>query len=155
MSHVADQAAELFSQGFNCAQAVLASFVERMGRGCCIERSAAFHVAQGFGGGMGRTGQTCGAITGAIMAIGLTHGMTDPARPAQRDIAYRLVGELFARFKQRHGSIGCHELIGLDLSTPAGLAEFRAKGLAASHCRMFVHDAADILDQLLAESATP
>ena len=95
MAH-ADHAVEKFRQGYNCSQSVVAAFAEDYG---IDEQTAALH-ARGFGGGMGRTGGVCGAVSGAVMVIGLsTWDIADTDEAKHR--AYALVREFFRLLRQR------------------------------------------------------
>ena len=85
-----DRAVDLFKQGFSCSQAVAAVFAEDNG----LPVATAFRIAQGFGGGMARLAETCGAVTGAFMIIGLKHGRTRPEDEAAKERTYALVQEL-------------------------------------------------------------
>jgi len=85
-------------------------------------------LASGFGGGMGRLAETCGAVTGAFMAMGLKFGAATAEREAREPI-YARVRELAARFKACHGSLICRDLLGCDLSTPEGFALAQEKKL--------------------------
>ena len=98
---------------------------------------------------MARMGETCGAVTGALMAIGLKYGKTKAEDDGARDKTYELVGEFVTRFKDRHGSIVCKELLGCDLSNDDGLTTAREKGLFDTLCPQFVRDATEILEEIL------
>jgi C_GCAxxG_C_C family probable redox protein len=124
---------------------VLSSFGEELG----LDRERALKVAGAFGGGMARMGETCGAVTGAFMAIGLKYGKAKAKDDAARDKTYDLVKEFVARFKDRHGSIVCRDLLGCDLSNPEGLKTASKKGLFDTLCPQFVQDAAEILEEIL------
>ena len=76
-----------FVEGFSCSQSVLSAFAAEMG----LEKEIALKVAGSFGGGMGRMGGTCGAVTGAFMAIGLRYAKLDPSDNATRDKGYEMV----------------------------------------------------------------
>ena len=107
-------------------------------------------MASGFGGGLARSGETCGAVTGAIMALGLRHcGIPAEADPLAKQRAYPPVQEFLARFRVRHGSIVCRELLGCDLGTAEGLQRAREQGLFKSRCPDFVRTAGEILEELL------
>jgi C_GCAxxG_C_C family probable redox protein len=137
-------AAGMHNQTTNCAQSVMNAFVDELG----IDRVTALKLTLGFGGGMGHTGGTCGAVTAAVMVLGLRQSL-DLANPkANRDEVYNLVQEFSRRFIQRHGSINCSQLLGYDLSTPAGAAAVKAKGLSASLCPTFVKSAVEILEEM-------
>jgi C_GCAxxG_C_C family probable redox protein len=124
---------------------VLSSFGEALG----LDRELALRVAGAFGGGMARMGETCGAVTGALMVIGLKYGMTQAKDEAAREQTYKLAQELAARFKERHRSIICRELLGYDLSSPEGRKAAYDKGLFSTLCPELVRDAVEILEQML------
>ncbi|HBH04633.1 MAG TPA: hypothetical protein DDZ42_22425 [Candidatus Rokubacteria bacterium] len=104
-------------------------------------------IATAFGGGMGGTGSVCGAVVGAVMAVGLRHGR---AEPSERDArAYALTQELRRRFEAEMGSIGCRELTGMDLSTPEGVKRFYASDVPQRVCMPAVGAAYRIVTELL------
>ncbi len=92
----------------------------------------------GFGGGMGHTGKTCGAVTGACMVLGLSQKVDRETRRETARKTYELVQEFSRRFEALHGATGCKELIGYDLSLPEELAEARDKGVFTAVCPEFV-----------------
>jgi C_GCAxxG_C_C family probable redox protein len=138
-------ARDLFCGGFNCSQAVFSTYGE--GRG--VDRETALKIAGPFGGGMGRLGQVCGAVTGAFMAIGLEHGMVDAEDGETRDRCYGLVNEFAARFREKHGSIICRELIGYNISDDDERMKAAEQGVFGELCPRLVEDAGLILDELL------
>lgn len=138
-------AAQDFRQGFSCSQAVLAGVSEPLG----LDRERALKISQAFGGGMARMGLTCGAVTGAMLAIGLKYGRTRPDDEEAKEKTYRLVHDFIRRFQDRHGSIVCRELIGVDLSTPQGHKLGEERGVFENLCPRLVADAVEILEQIL------
>ena len=124
---------------------MLSAYSEQFG----LEKELALKIACGFGGGIGRTGRTCGAVAGAVMVIGLKHGQTDADDDESRQETHRLVKEFIDKFEALHGSIECRELIGYDLSNPAEFEAARADDAREKKCRGFVHDAARILEDVL------
>ncbi len=138
-------AVQSFRQGFSCSQAVLAALSEPLG----LDRERAFKISQTFGGGMARMGLTCGAVTGAMLAIGLKYGRTRPEDEAAREETYSFVHEFLGRFQARHGSIVCRELSGVDLSSPEGHNLGVERGVFENLCPKFVADAVEILEQIL------
>lgn len=98
---------------------------------------------------MARTGETCGAVTGAMMVIGLRHAKVRPDDDASRELAYALAHEFMDAFRERNGSLLCRELLGVDVSTPEGMKEIREKDLFATVCPKFVRDAAEIVEEIL------
>lgn len=140
-----DKALELFNAGFNCSQAVFVAFAPSLG----LDAQTALKVASGFGGGMGALGDTCGAVTGAFMALGLKFGHTDPADKAGKQKIYGLVAQLARQFEARCGSRMCRGLLGFDLSTPEGRQLAMDRDTHHTVCPAFVREAADILTSLL------
>lgn len=141
----AEEARRQFEEGFHCAPAVLSTYSEQLG----LEKALALRIACGFGGGIGRTGKTCGAVTGALMAIGLKHGQVTLADEQSSQRTYALVREFIDRFTALHSSIECRELIGYDLSDSGELSLARGSGIFRSKCPNFVYDAAHILEDVL------
>lgn len=116
------EALELFKSGFHCSQAVLAAFSEDSG----LPRETALKIACPFGGGLGGYGRTCGALTGAMMVIGLKYGTTITTDPDAKKICRDKTRELIETFENMHGSSICNELVGFDRSNLSG-AELMAK----------------------------
>ena len=97
-------------------------------------------------------GETCGVVTGSMMAIGLKHGKTRADDDEAKEKAYRLVNEFADKFKAKNQSIVCKELLDCDMSTPEGLQDFKDRNLIETHCARFVKDAADMLEEILSSS---
>ena len=146
MSKKVKKAVEKFEKGFNCSQAVLSSYSEQYGLDC--ER--AYKVATGFGGGM-RMGDICGAVTGAFMVLGLKYGNTTAEDRQDKAKTYEKVEEFTKRFKARNGSVMCSKLLDCDVSSPEGRKQAQEKGLYSSICPKMIQDAAEILEEMLAE----
>jgi len=141
----AEKAKKQFEKGFSCAPAVLSAYAERLG----LEEALALKIACGFGGGIGRMGRTCGAVTGAVMVIGLKHGQADANDEESRQRTHKLVKEFIDRFVTLHGSIECKELINYDLSDPAELRLAKKNKVFQNKCTGFVYDSARILEDIL------
>ena len=141
----AKEARDRFERGFSCAPAVLSTYCEQLG----LEEALALRIASGFGGGIGLTGRTCGAVTGAIMAIGLKYGQADLADEEARRKTHQVAAEFIARFTAIHGSAECRELIGYDLSDPKQFELARADHARRSKCGSLVYDAARIVEDVL------
>ena len=138
-------AVSCFEEGFSCSQAVLSAYGPQLG----LDRELALRVAGVFGGGMGRMGHTCGAVTGAFMVIGLKRGVTEADDEQTKEEAYRLVKEFDHMFRSRNDSIVCRELLGCDIATPEGRSVATQKNLFTTLCPRFVRDAAEILERIL------
>jgi len=141
----AEEAKKQFEKGFSCAPAVFSTYSEQLGLG----KELALKIACGFGGGIGRMGRTCGAVTGAVMVIGLKHGQVDLADEESRRKTHKLVKEFIDRFTALHGSIECRELIGYDLSDSAELKLAKESEVFQNKCPSFVYDSARILEDIL------
>ena len=140
----ADKAAAMFKEGFSCSQAVLAAYCEQFG----LSKEQAYKIGSSFGGGM-HLDQTCGAVTGAFMVIGLKSGRTRADDVEAKMNAANKVVEFGKKFKQRHGSIACTELLGCNISTMEGFEEAKKKDLFKQACPKYVISAAEILDEML------
>jgi C_GCAxxG_C_C family probable redox protein len=134
---------ERFLNEHNCCQSILDVFGPDFG----LDGDTALRLATGFGGGMGRMGEVCGAVTGAFMTLGLKYG--NPRSNAEaKERTYEAVREFSRLFKDRHGSILCRKILGCDIGTPEGMAEAKNKDLFNTLCATLVRDAAEILDGL-------
>ena len=140
-----EEAVSLFKGGMNCSQAVLCGFCGPLG----LDPSVAAKLATGLGGGMGRMGQTCGAVSGACLVLGLKHGASTAQDREAKEKTYQLVREFAERFKTRNASVVCRDLLGCDISTPEGFEEVKRKGRHTTVCAKMVRDAGDILEGLL------
>lgn len=139
-----ETAVGMFERDFACSQSVFAAFADPAD----LSRESALRVAAGFGGGLARSGEICGAVAGAIMALGLKH-CGDPAEePLSKEATYPVVREFLERFRAAHGTIVCRELLGIDISAPEKLQQARDQGLFKSRCPAFVRTAAEILEEL-------
>jgi C_GCAxxG_C_C family probable redox protein len=141
-----EKAVACFEEGFMCSQALLTAYAEQFG----VDRETALKVSAAFGGGMGRMGEICGAVTGAFMVIGLKYGRTAVPDTRSHEKTTGLVKAFAERFKSLNGSIVCRELLGCDLSTEEGQKTFVGEKLRNTLCTKFVRDAATIVRDLLA-----
>jgi C_GCAxxG_C_C family probable redox protein len=145
MGDKAEKAVACFREGFTCSQAILSTYVSELG----LERTMALKAASVFGAGMGRLGEVCGAVTGALIVIGLKHGQTEVKDKDAKEKTYALVRDFADRFRTREGTLLCRELLGCDLATPEGMATARQKGYFTERCPRFVREAAEILEDVL------
>ena len=140
-----DRAADFFKNDHNCAQSVLLSFADFLGR----EEDELRAVAAGFGGGMGMQQLTCGAVTGAYMVLSIyASGVEKEWYPA-RNLAGELIREFSARFKTSYGPLSCRELIGVDITTEEGQKQAKERNVFGEVCTPAVVGAVEILEDLL------
>ena len=143
-----EMAVQLFKDGSNCSQAILTVFGQLYG----MEREFAQKLGRSLGGGLGRSGNTCGAITSAIAVLGLAQG--NPADEAEaRNTIARSVQEFIHCFEERHGTSLCRELLHADMSTEEGQRKIKEEQLVNRLCPAFVKDAAEILSELLSRES--
>jgi C_GCAxxG_C_C family probable redox protein len=144
MSKKSEKAVENFSKGFNCSQAVLGVFADELG----LDGKTASKVSCGFGGGIGRGGDICGAVTGAVMAIGLKKFSPEADLQQSKAQVYKIVKEFKKRFKKRHGSIVCRKLLGCNIATAKGAAKAAEDDLHRKVCVGLVRDAVKIVEEI-------
>lgn len=106
-----DKARALFLAGANCAQAVLCAFTEETG----LDTGTAMKIASGFGGGMARMREVCGAVSGMFMAYDMIYGTASFTDKEAKDAVYKKLQDLAGEFRKENSSIICKELLGLSL----------------------------------------
>jgi len=136
--------AEKFFESYNCAQSLLAAYNADYG----LEKDKALQVAAGFGAGMGRLQETCGAIAGAIMVLGLSSRFKEDDGRDKLDTVYANVRSFTKDFTEKKGTIKCRELLGCDLLTEEGQAFFKEHNLR-SNCREYIRICCELLDKYL------
>jgi len=140
-----NKALSLFRDNFNCSQAVLTSFAGDFG----IDEDLALRIATPFGGGMGRRQKVCGAVTGALMVLGLKYGkgITDP--DDKKKFTYEMTRKFIDEFTALNGSVVCKDLLnGLDMNDQADLQKINELNLFEVNCEKYVADAVNILENL-------
>jgi C_GCAxxG_C_C family probable redox protein len=140
-----EKAVKCFEEGFACSQSILSSFCEEFG----MDQKIALKIADPFGAGMRGLSETCGAVTASFMVIGLKYGRTQADDTPAKELAAERVQEFVSRFKAKHGTLICKELLGYDISIPEQHAMAEQQGLFTTKCLNFVKDAAEILEQIL------
>lgn len=138
-----EKAAAYFGSGFNCAQSVVAAFCEKYG----LSKEIALKISGGFGGGM-RRGEVCGAVSGALMVIGLKKGHFAEGDLDTKNSCNAAAEDFIRRFKEKNGSFICREILGCDISTPQGRNLAIEKNMFDTICVDMVKSAADLLEQL-------
>ena len=140
-----EKALEYYYDGFNCAQSVIASFKDILN----IDEEVALRMASGFGGGMGRMQETCGAVTGAFMVIGFLRGKYKDGDDEAKEKTNNLIQEFSGRFVEINGTINCKLLINFDLNTEQGREEAEKADVFFKKCSNFVVQAVDLLEEIL------
>ena len=143
-----EKAAELFAEGYSCSQSLLVSRAGQFG----LSTENALKVSAAFGGGLGRQGEVCGAVSGALMVIGLAHGQTTPQQKEAKEHTYQLTRRFIAEFTRRTGALHCRDLLGCQIGTPEGLQLAQEQSLFKTVCPHLVAEASQILDEILDEN---
>lgn len=139
-----DEAVQRFKDGLFCAESVLLTLARRQG----IDDPNVPAIATGFCSGLAQTAGPCGAVTGAVMGLGLALGRQDGAGSVQR--SYEATKDLIGRFTEEFGSVNCADLLGCHLGTPEGQQTFTENKLW-KRCMTYTGRAtalaADIIDR--------
>ncbi len=142
----AEYARDLFFKGYNCSQSVFCAFCDVTG----LSVDEAARMASSFGAGMGRLREVCGAVSGALLVLGMARGYSDPTDNNAKSDHYHLVQEFAARFKEKNGSIVCRELLaGVDVTPGPNPEERTPEYYKKRPCPQYIYDAAKIVEELL------
>jgi len=143
MTGNAEKAVTCFRGGINCTQALLFTYGRRFG----LDEDLALRVGGAFGSGMG-IGETCGAVTGALMVIGLKYARIRGGVYLSREKTYDAAADFIARFRERNNTVVCRDLLGCDVTTPEGFKQAKKEKHFKKRCPKFVQDAAEILEEI-------
>ena len=142
----ATKAAQLFTEGYNCAQAVAVAYSDLIG----LTPEFTAKMASSFGGGMGRMREVCGAVSGMLLVAGILYGYNSTDDDETKKAHYSLVQELAGQFRERNGSIICREILKNPSSDPAPTPRTQ-EYYNLRPCARMVYDAVDILDAYIAQ----
>lgn len=143
---VRQRAEKHFASGYLCAESVVLALAQAQG----IESTLLPRMASGLCSGMGQTRGPCGALSGAVLGIGLIHGRDNEQESMQR--IYPLTQRLVHEFEQEFGARTCDKLLGCDLGTEEGQAFFKQHELKQKRCTPFVARAAELAAIAIAET---
>ena len=138
-------AVSCFSEGFSCSQAVLSAYSDLFN----LDRNTALKISQPFGGGIAHQGETCGAVSGAFLVIGLKFGRTQAEDLEAREKTYEKILDFIDQFSSKNGSTVCKELLGHDMSTPEGFQRAKDAGLFETLCPKLIQSSGEILEKIL------
>src|SRR5512138_2400941 len=126
----ADDAYWEFMNRFTCSAAVFSAFSPELG----LDADTAKKIACGFGAGISKTGNICGAVSGAIMVIGLKYGKTEAGDDAATEKTRAVTRQFIREFTEKNGSVQCTELLGYNLNDPVAYAAAQKSGLFMTKC---------------------
>lgn len=129
---------KLFSKGFSCSQAILAGYSENFD----LKEDTALKIASSFGGGIGGRRELCGAVSGALMVIGLKYGRTNEKDIESKIKNYFYVNEYLKRFTAIYCTCNCKEILNR-------FEEDNKNKILDTGCSDLVNNAAIILEEIL------
>ena len=142
-------AVDKFIKGYNCAQAVFYSFCDDLD----FDIDTALKLACGFGAGIGRKEEVCGAVSGGIMVIGMIYGRGENQDQSLTERTYQTTRELLDRFTVKHGTFICRKLLGnCELMTSEGQMEFKEKDLFNKVCKECVISVVECIEDIVENS---
>lgn len=142
-----EKALNYFSSNFNCSQSVLAAFSGEVG----IEEKTALMLATNFGGGA-RKAEMCGAVSGALMVLGMMFGHCESENNDAKSRAYRISEQFMNRFIEKNGSVVCRDLLGYDLTLPDDKKIIAEKNLFKTRCPELIASAVQVLEEIISEN---
>ena len=139
-------AVSYFKNSFNCSQSVFTALAPQLG----VSEENSMKIACAFGGGIARNQLTCGAVTGALMAIGLKYGKGLNDDDSKKALTYQKSNLFLEKFKQKHKSISCRELLdNLDMVKDSD--KIKSLNLFQVKCPLFVKDAVEFTEEIINE----
>ncbi len=150
MTNKSEIAVSKFLEGYNCAQSVVFSFSDDLR----LDKELALKIACGFGAGMGRKEEVCGAVTGAIMVLGARYGRGSQDDRAVTDATYQRVRDLIDQFSKQRGAFICRSLLGgCELTTEEGQRYYKENDLLNRVCKPCIQSAVEILEEMISSPA--
>ena len=146
-NQLGNKAAELFWMDYNCAQSVLLAYSDVLQ----VDKETAINLSCGFGGGMGRLQETCGAVSAAYMIFGLANANSKD-NPERVEKTYGMVQSFHNRFTQQKGTTVCKTLINCDLNTEEGQSYFKTNNLKKEVCEGCISDSVKLINEIIRES---
>lgn len=144
MGIYSDKAVNNFKMGYNCAQSVFLAFAEDFG----FDKDTALKLSSSFGGGMGRLREVCGAVSSMFAIAGLKNGYTEPDNDEIKAEHYARIQALAEKFKAKHETIICRELLGLPEGADSPIPSERTEQYYQERpCKHFIKTAAEIIEQ--------
>jgi C_GCAxxG_C_C family probable redox protein len=147
MSVKAEKAINSFRSGLNCSQSVLHAYADELN----VDNEFALSVSSGFGGGMGRLQETCGAVTGSFMVLGIYNCKKFVDNKDRKEKTYAMIQKFSHKFKAAHTVMDCKSLIKVDLNTEEGQKYVAENNLHETVCERCIADAIGIVDELIGE----
>jgi len=145
MKEIEEKAIRSFKSGLNCSQAVLSAYSDKLN----FDNNLALSVACGFGGGMGRLQETCGAVTGSYMVLGIYNCRKFSDNKDRKEETYSMIQQFSEKFKQINGTTDCISLLKIDLKTEEGQRYAKDNNLFETVCEKCISDSISIVEELI------
>jgi C_GCAxxG_C_C family probable redox protein len=142
-----EEVTKYVDQGFLCVEAVLKTLADAKG----VESEYIPAIATGMAAGVGRTGQICGAVTGAILGLGLWFGRNKPVTSVRKPYWYSRL--FIENWMELHNDISCSGLLGLELDTPEDLTIFQERNFWEVKCRKYIVNAVKLAIYIINEKS--
>lgn len=143
-----EEAVKTFESGYTCAQSVFVTYADLFG----LDRETALKLTSPMGGGIGRMREVCGAVSSMALLAGLKEGNTDPDNEQGKERIYLLTRQLADKFKDRHETIICRELLRMEgMEESAKPSERTEEYYRTRPCSRLVATAAEIIEEILLE----
>lgn len=149
MNSHSQKAKELFKEGYNCAQSVFCTFADDLG----MDFETALKLSSSFGGGMGRLREVCGAVSAMFMIAGLKYGYTSPNNKEIKTEHYKRIQEIAQKFKDKHETIICRELLGVDADDNPIPSDRTKEYYESRPCEQIIGDAAEIISEYISRNS--
>jgi C_GCAxxG_C_C family probable redox protein len=135
---------EAFRNGLNCSQSVLLAYSDLLN----LDKNIALSIACGFGAGMGRMQETCGAVTGSFMVLSVFACKKYNDNAERKNKTYELIRDFNSKFTELHGTNRCRDIIKCDLNTEEGRKYAADNNIFGSICEKCITDSLEIIDQI-------
>lgn len=147
MKEIHEKANYSFYNGMNCAQSVLTAYAENLE----FDPEMALAISSGFGGGMGKMQETCGAVTGSFMVLGMYNSRKYQENIDARNATNTMIQKYTADFKALHGSLDCKTLLNCDFTTDEGEKQFKDQDMKKKICSQCISDSIKLIEGLIKE----
>ena len=143
MGRYSELATKYFKEGYNCSQALLLAFEDKID----LDKATILKLSSSFGGGMGRLREVCGAVSGMFMVVGLIDGYVEPNNDDIKCKHYQCIQDLANKFKDKYNTIICRELLNKQDEQISSTPTKRTKEFYQERpCIHFIKYAAEILE---------
>jgi C_GCAxxG_C_C family probable redox protein len=137
--------------GYSCSQSAFSVFAEDLG----LDKEVALKISSPFGGGIAGMGRTCGAVIGALMALGLKFDTADASQKHEEKEINKYADAFLSRIKSEAGTITCRDILGVDLGIPEGIKTAEEEGLFEKKCPPFIKLAIELADSIISGDSFP